>query len=199
MNVWRIVCATLVIFVAGIATGVLLVRIGERGPKNPLRFQRDAINRSPTNVASPHGQPNQNPPIQSGPGGGGNGPLSREFAVVLERQLRLTPEQRDQVHKLLNEGQERIRELRQKIEPQVRQEMQRTHEQIQALLTAEQREQFQRLMKQRLQRRNDPGAAPERRGREPRESREPRPPQEFREPQNPPPPAGESNSEPRLP
>lgn len=194
MNVWKIVCATLVIFLAGIVTGVVLVRIGERGPKPWLRQQREVINRPQTNNIEPHNPPPLNNPNrpndpQASPGNPNNGPMSREFGVLLERQLRLTPEQREQVNKLMNEGQERIRQLRQGIEPEVRKEMQKTHEQIQAVLTPEQREQFQRLMKQRIQRRNEPSAQPDRRLREPREPRNQMPPSDDARNTEPHPPA----------
>ncbi len=201
MNIWKIVCATLVIFVAGIVTGAVLVRLGDRGPKSWLRPPRESVNRPATNNAGqtnllPPNNPNR-PNDPGNPGNPNSGPMSREFAAVLERSLRLTPEQREQVNKLMSEGQERIRALRQSIDPEVRKEMQQTHEQIQALLTPEQREQFQRVMKQRLQRRNDGPAQPERRF---RDQREPRGPQEFREPREPMPPSDDArNTEPQHP
>src|SRR5690606_743770 len=65
----------------------------------------------------------------------------------------LTPEQRGRIVQIMSEGQERIRQLRQSIDPDIRREMEKTHEQIQALLNPEQRERFQQLMKQRIQRR----------------------------------------------
>lgn len=202
MNVWKIVCATLVIFIAGIVTGAVLVRIGER-PKPWLRQPRELVNRPLTNNAGPANplppnnpnRPNDQPPTNAG--NPNSGPMSREFAVVLERSLRLTPEQREQVNKLMSEGQERIRELRQKVDPEVRKEMQKTHEQIQALLTPEQRDLFQRLMKQRQQRRTDGPSQPDRRF---RGQREPRGPQEFREPRGPMPPSDDArNTEPQTP
>lgn len=200
MNVWKIVCATLVIFVAGIVTGAVLVRIGERGTRGWTRPPREAINRPQFN---PPNNPN-NPPLGNNPGRPGDpqtlkpnapnaGPLSREFVASLESQLQLTPEQREQVNKIMSEGQERIRELRRNIDPEIRKEMQKTHEQIQAVLTVEQREQFQRLMKQRLQRRDSPNQT-DRRPREPRE------PQEFRDQRNPPPPLDDArNPGPQVP
>lgn len=182
MNAWKIVCATLVIFIAGIVTGVVLVRLGDRGPRPGVRQPREMTNRLPgnnlraTDPGSPtHPDRPNNPP---GPASGNPGPMSREFVGQLERQLQLTPEQREQVSKLMSEGQERIRTLRQGIDPEVRREMQKTHEQIQAILTPEQREQFLELMKQRFQRRND-SPNQDRRLRE-------RGPQDFRDQRNPP-------------
>ena len=196
MNVWKIVCATLVIFIAGIVTGAVLVRIGERGPKPWVRQQREFANRPQTNNAGPFNPqpPNQlnrpNNPPGNNPGNPNSGPMGREFVATLERELRLTPDQREQVNKLMSEGQERIRVLRQGIDPEVRKEMQKTHEQIQALLTPEQREQFLLLMKQRMQRRND-GPNQDRRS---RESRDPRGPQDFRDQRNPPPPLDDARN-----
>jgi hypothetical protein len=155
VNVWKIVCATLVIFMAGIVTGVVLVRLGEREPRPWLR--------SPRMVNPQPGPGNPMPPQQMNPdrpGGNSGGPNSaanrdREFVQLLERQIQISPEQRAQIVKILADGQDRIRELRQNIEPEIRREMQKSREQIQALLTESQREQFRRLMPQRQPRRND--------------------------------------------
>jgi len=191
VNTWKVVCATLVIFIAGIVTGAVLVRFSERGPKPWARPPRELPNHPQTNNGGPLNppQPNNpnrpNDPQSLNSGGPATGPLSREFVLGLERQLRLTPAQREQVNKIMSEGQEHIRELRQGIDPEIRKEMQKTHEQIQAVLTGEQREKFQRLMKQRLQRRNDAPAQPDRR---------------FREPHNPMPPSDDArNTEPQSP
>ena len=112
------------------------------------------------------------------------GLLNREFIQVLERQLRLTPEQREQVGKIMTDGQERVRELRSRIDPELRKELQQTREQIRAVLTPGQREQFEQMMK-RPPRRPDRGelsSQPDRRFREGQESRNPPPPGEFRDP-----------------
>lgn len=184
MNVWKIVCATLVIFVAGIVTGVVLVRLGERGPRPWHRIPREVVNRPQTNlnVVTPnHLNPEAGRPQPNG--GGPNAPANRdrEFLQLLERQIQLTPEQRGRIVEIMGAGQERIRQMRQSIEPDIRKEMQKTHEQIQALLTPEQREQFQRLMRQRLQRRNDPANQPADRPllREFRENRRNPPPRDL--------------------
>ncbi len=182
MNAWKIACATLVIFLAGIITGATLVRFAYAGPR--WRVQRPLENRppgNPSNAGNP-GNPNQEPRPNPNPAGG---LLSREFVQILERQLQLTPEQRQQIGTIMAEGQERVRELRARIDPEVRKEMQQTREQIRAVLTPEQREQFEQLMK-RTQRRNDRGEAPgppDRRFRGP-----PDPPSGDARPGEPPPP-----------
>lgn len=187
MNIWKIACATLVIFVAGIVTGAVLVRLGERGPRTWNRPTREVaqlpINRPAlTNAPAP-----LNPNRPGGPGGGGTGggsnPLNRDFVPLLDRQLRLTSEQREQIERIMKASQERIRDLRQSVEPEVRQQIQQTQEQIRAVLTPEQKELYQRLMKrQQQQRRSETPAPTERRLREAPEQRSD---WELREPRSP--------------
>ncbi len=178
MNTWKVVCATLVIFIAGILTGATLVRVAQGGPAR-WRIQRPVVdNRAQPNPVNQGNQNFPNEPRQPNPSGSGPGLLSREFIQILERQLRLTPEQHDRIDKIMGEGQERVRELRTRIDPELRKELQQTREQIRAVLTPEQREQFEQLMK-RSPRRNDRGepspGQPERRFRDQREPRNPPP------------------------
>jgi Spy/CpxP family protein refolding chaperone len=177
MNTWKVVCATLVIFLAGILTGATLFRIAQGGPR-PWRMQsRPAVeNRVPAPQPTQPQHPNPAGPAQS-PNAAPQSPglLSREFVQLLERRLQLSPEQRERIGKIMAEGQERVRELRTRIDPEVRKEMQQAREQIRAVLTPEQREQFEQLMK-RTQRRNDRGDAVGQPERRPRDQREPQPP-----------------------
>jgi len=159
VNTWKVVCATLVIFVAGILTGATLVRFAQ-GPRQGRVQQHPVVeHRTQPGFAHP-GTPNlpneqRSPNVANPPGG----LLSREFIQVLERQLRLTPEQRERVDKIMVEGQERVRELRSRIDPELKKELQQTREQIRAVLTPEQREQFEQMMK-RSPRRSDRGDFP---------------------------------------
>ena len=175
MNAWKIVCATLVIFIAGIVTGAMLVRFAQ-GPRQ-ARVQRPMIeNRAQPNFAHQGNPGLSNEPRPPNPAGG---LLSREFIQVLERQLRLTPEQREQVDTIMAAGQERVRELRSRIDPELRKELQQTREQIRAVLTPEQREQFEQMMK-RSSRRTERGEQPDQPDRRFRD-------RDFREPRNGPP------------
>lgn len=174
MNAWKVICATLVIFVAGIITGAALVRFSQGGAKAWRNRQPEPIiNSQPgANLPNPPDRP-ENPNRRNGPELGNPaekqpGPLNRQFVMGLERQLNLTPEQRDKIEKLMVEGQEHIRQMRSKIEPDIRKEMLAVNEQIKAILNPEQREQFGRLMMQRTQNRPDQPNQPERRFREPR-------------------------------
>lgn len=158
MNAWKVVCATLVIFIAGIITGASLVRFAERGPRP---WQR--ITKAGPNLPSPSNHPAlPGIPRSANATGPGSPFLSREFVQVLGHQLRLTPEQRERIGQIMAEGQERMRELRASLEPQTRKQLLETREKIHALLTPEQREQFEQLMKQRSSRRSDGPGQPER-------------------------------------
>ena len=185
MNAWKIVCATLVIFLAGIITGATLVRVAQGRPGARWMQRPGGDNRSQLNPARPANQFNANPALPNPlgqrqpnqpppPGGQMPGPLSREFIQVLEHRLQLSPEQRTQVDKIMADGQERMRELRSRIDPEMRKEFQQTREQIRAVLTPEQREQFEQLMK-RPPRRGERGEPPERRFRDQREPGHPPP------------------------
>ncbi|HEX5220234.1 MAG TPA: hypothetical protein VFZ59_11755 [Verrucomicrobiae bacterium] len=170
MNAWKVVCATLVIFVAGIVTGATLVRFAQ-GPR-PWRAQPRAMVEPGAQPGLGHpGTPHPNEPRSANAGNPPGGLLSREFIQVLDRQLQLTPEQRERVSRIMVEGQERVRELRSRIDPELRKELQQTREQIRAVLTPEQRERFEQMMK-RPARRPD---APEGRFRDGRDRRNPPP------------------------
>lgn len=162
MNAWKVVLATLVIFVAGILTGATLVRFAQGGPKAWRAQPRPAVeSRAPLPPVVP---PNPNPanPPNGAPtppaSGAQNGLLSREFVQILEHRLQLTRDQRERIGKIMAEGQERVRELRARIDPELRRELLHAREQIRSVLTPEQREQFEQLMK-RPARRNDRGEA----------------------------------------
>lgn len=166
MNAWKIVCATLVIFLAGIITGATLVRVAQGRP-GPWRNPRPALNHPVPNPSNPAHEPRTANP-------GPQGLLSQGFVQALERQLQLTPEQREQIGRIMAGGQERMRELRARIDPEMRKELLQTREQIRAVLTPEQREQFEQMMK-RPPRRGERGELPERRIRDPRQPGQPPP------------------------
>lgn len=158
MNAWKVVCATLVIFIAGIITGASLIRFAERGPRP---WQR--ITKAGPNVPSPPNKPAlPGVPRSANATMPGSPFLNRDFVQALGHQLRLTPEQRERINQIMAEGQERMRQLRASLEPQTRKQLLETREQIHALLTPEQRVLFEQLMKQRTARRNDGPGQPER-------------------------------------
>src|ERR1041385_8245093 len=63
-------------------------------------------------------------------------------------RLRLDPQQRKQVHEILADSHEQLRALRQQFQPQFSSILHDTHAKIDAILTPEQRERFDRLEQQ---------------------------------------------------
>jgi Spy/CpxP family protein refolding chaperone len=125
VNTWKVIFATMLIFGTGVVTGGLLVKHSipvSRAPRN------GGLPRSPAAVLA-----------------GGN---KLEFLRRAGRELDLTPEQRNQVDKIISASQERTRKLMEPVLPGLREEVQLTKEAFQAILTPEQRVRFQELVKQ---------------------------------------------------
>jgi Spy/CpxP family protein refolding chaperone len=69
------------------------------------------------------------------------------FFKVLDKQLELTGEQRDQIGKIMKASQERTQPLWNQISPQMNEELKNVREEIRAVLTPEQRKKFVELLK----------------------------------------------------
>ena len=140
MNTWKVIVATIVIFGTGVVTGGLLVLHSEqmRGPRGS-RVVRQA---------------------QPASAGG-----SRfEFLRRAERELNLTPDQREQVDNIIRASQERVRKIQEPVTPKMREELQQTKVEFRGVLTPEQRERFDELVKQQQRPREPrrPAALPQR-------------------------------------
>ncbi len=137
MNAWKIILATMVIFGTGVITGGLLVRHSQHSqrvwPRQIIQYQ------TPPRPAAA--------PASSG------GPRL-EFLRRAERDLHLTAEQRQQVDGILRQSQERIKKLMDDVSPAMKEEVQRAREEFRAVLTPDQRERMDELLKQ--QRARDP-------------------------------------------
>jgi Spy/CpxP family protein refolding chaperone len=151
VNTWKVILATMVIFGTGVVTGGLLVRHAEHGRDRRPQRASGAVHAAQPSLA---------------------GIMRIEFLRRMERELDLTPEQREPIDKVLKEGQERTKKLTETVEPRRREEFKKTIEEFRAVLTPEQRKRFDELVKQQQQRS--------------REQRKAAPPRE-RPPQSPPP------------
>jgi Spy/CpxP family protein refolding chaperone len=120
----------MVIFGTGVVTGGLLVRHAERGG-NRHSLRVGGVVR----------------PAEPSPG-----VLRIEFLRRMERELDLTAEQRDPIDRILKDGQERMKKLMETVEPRRREEFKKTVEEFRAVLTPEQRQRFDALLKQQQQR-----------------------------------------------
>jgi Spy/CpxP family protein refolding chaperone len=81
------------------------------------------------------------------PGMGG-----RMFMERLEHRLDLTPEQRREIDRILEESHARAASFRDSMAPQVRALMEETHERVTAVLTPEQLEEFEEMRRTHHQR-----------------------------------------------
>ncbi len=121
----------MVIFGTGVVTGGLLVhhadRSHERRPPRPGGTVRPA-SPSPAGV------------------------MRMEFLRRMERELDLTPQQREPIERILKEGQERTKKIMDTVEPRRREEFKKTVEEFRAVLTPEQRDRLDAIVKQQQQR-----------------------------------------------
>jgi len=185
VNVWKIILATVVIFGAGVITGGLLVNHSDRAKLRKIR----AIQTAPQ-------QSQWTPPLREFPRRADKElQLSLEqrrieFLLNVTRELKLTPEQRERIERLVHESQERTRQLWEQVGPQMRKELTVVREEIREELTPQQRKRFEELMKrQQARRAEETPLAP----RLPGETRRPVPPRDGPPPegapvQQPPPP-----------
>lgn len=126
MNTWKVILATLVIFVAGVVTGAVVVWHSQHLIVQP----------------SPHQNATAHPGPVVSPGG-----LRLEFLRRIQRDLNLTADQHEQIDKLLKESQERSRKIMEPVAPQIREELAHTRDEFRKILTPEQREHFDDLLK----------------------------------------------------
>jgi hypothetical protein len=127
VNSWKVILATMVIFGTGVVTGGLLVRNSQRVQFLP-----------------PQLPPNMPRPAQPASAGG-----SRvDFLRRAERELNLTPAQREKIDKIIMASQERTKKIMEPVTPRMREELQRTKEEFREALTLDQKVRFDELMKQ---------------------------------------------------
>jgi Spy/CpxP family protein refolding chaperone len=131
VNSWKVILATMVIFGTGVVTGGLLVRHADHGRDRRPQHATGAVRQAQPNVA---------------------GVMRIEFLRRMERELDLTPAQREPIDKVLQEGQERMKKLMDTVEPRRREVFKKTMDEFRAVLTPEQQKRFDDLVKQQQQR-----------------------------------------------
>jgi Spy/CpxP family protein refolding chaperone len=119
---WKVILATMVIFACGVITGALVTRtVATRAEELPL-----------TATPGPARMP---------------GGAVLQMQRVLDKQLDLSGEQRDQIGKIMKSSQERTRPLWEKIAPQMADEVKEVRQEIRGVLTPEQWKNFVELMR----------------------------------------------------
>lgn len=151
MSPWKVILATMVIFGCGVVTGALLMK---------TELPRAGV----AQELPPHPANSTNPPP----------PLAQiqrpEFLRRMQKQLDLTPGQRDEIAKIMRASQERNRPLWDQIAPQMREEVKRVREEIRQALTPDQQKKFDEMLKARPRKADGAGAAAGRPARPPLES-----------------------------
>lgn len=141
MKIWKVILATLVIFVAGVLTGAVISRLSDRPRHALFPFHAPGFNPSPT--VSSNREPRLTMPFSRPPGRS----LGKDFLARLERELKLDAGQRRRVEQILEESQKRNKVIWEQIAPELREEMKRSREQIREVLTPEQQKRMDELMK----------------------------------------------------
>jgi Spy/CpxP family protein refolding chaperone len=124
---WKVILATMVIFACGVITGAMLTRT--MVPRTePAAL---AVLPAPTRASAP-------PMLQM---------QRANFLKVMDKQLDLSAEQREQIGKIMKASQERTQPLWNQIAPQMNAELKNVREEIRGVLTPEQRKKFVELLK----------------------------------------------------
>jgi hypothetical protein len=127
VNTWKAIFAALVIFGAGVVTGGVLVWRLESSTPAP-------VNRNPGTIRT----------SQNVSAGG----MRLEFLRRVQRELDLSLEQRERIDKILKDGQERTRKIMEPVAPEFHAELQRAKDEFRSVLTPDQQERFDELVRQ---------------------------------------------------
>lgn len=120
MNSWKVILATLVIFGAGVFTGVLVI-------KKP----------TPPPVIVP--PPSVRPPSVD---------AQRRLQDRMKREMQLSPEQTEKLEKIFTESRERIKIIWNLLGPELQTEHRKVLEEIRAELNDQQKKKLEELLKQ---------------------------------------------------
>jgi Spy/CpxP family protein refolding chaperone len=128
---WKVILATMVIFACGVFTGVFVTRVEPAAAAVSPAPQPLLVSTNKMKLPAFAQLQPQRP----------------EFLKRLDRQLSLTPEQHDQMVKIMKASQDRTAPLWEKIAPQMSDELKRVREEIRQVLTPEQRKKWAELNK----------------------------------------------------
>jgi hypothetical protein len=117
---WKVILATLVIFVAGLVTGAVLSRKAQ--PKAPTTLSPEVFFQGPFYI-------------------------QKQFMGRMKQELALTEAQADNLEKIFANSRERIRILLDVVGPEMRQELDAVRQGIEKELTTEQEKKFEDLLR----------------------------------------------------
>ena len=177
MSPWKVILATLAIFVGGLITGVVLVKALVKPTPSPVETAQ---------------------PITVQPG-----PIREAFVRRMVEELQLSDTQRDKVLHVVHESQERTKLLYSLIGDDVREEMKETRAAIRKELTPDQARKFEEMLRRRQRalalRAEEEGGPPGRFGPDGSRPRGGPPPRRQETPPPTSPPQGEPAPQPAIP
>lgn len=124
MKTWKLILATFLIFGTGLVTGALL-----------MKASRPRANRE---LPPPPAWVFQGPDF-----------IQQRFLERMKRDLDLTPQQTARIENLLRDSRERVKTWWELVGPEMQAELQEARNKISAELTADQKEKFERMLKER--------------------------------------------------
>ena len=104
VNSWKVILATLVIFGTGVVTGGLLVSFSDRAWPRPAPQSAPPIRPRPFRQRPPPVLPARSAQFGLLPP-----PLRKDFVGRFDRELNLSPGQREDIRRIVTEGQQRTR------------------------------------------------------------------------------------------
>ncbi len=143
VTLWKAALATIVIFVCGLITGVLVER--QLGPRQEAALEPAGAALMTTNPAAAPSLPvvtRTNVVWASAQA------QRMAFLRQLVNRLHLQPEQRARIFDIIKESQERSRGIWEQIAPQMRDELKRTTEEIRSELSPEQQRRFNEMLRE---------------------------------------------------
>jgi hypothetical protein len=149
VNVWKVILATLVIFITGVVTGALVVGITNRVAQKHLSRGRQETHQPNNPSVLPNSNPREGRPQNSGtmPNRLRAG-INMEFLEKLDAEVSLTSGQRERLQQIIADGQLRNKRIWDNVAPEIRHENLETQKRIREVLTPEQLVRFEELMKQ---------------------------------------------------
>jgi len=122
VNAWKVILATLVIYVAGLASGILVTKSLQ---PRPTRLSADTAQIVPLLFAQ------------------------QKLLERMKHDLRLNPQQLKKIDAIFGESREHMRDVLTLLEPEVQSQVSEVRDHIRAELNPEQRVKFEKLLKER--------------------------------------------------
>ncbi len=137
MNIWRVIAATFVIFLAGVIAGAIATNHYHARQSRPAPAPTASL---PEHALWPRTSTNV-PPASTNAWRR----LTTDFMASFGKELNLTPEQAAKIETIITDGQKRTKDLSDQLQPKVRDQMRETRESIRTELTPDQRKKFDTL------------------------------------------------------